>query len=103
MGSQSRDYEGWFLQKLDRISSTQYGVFFFGAVQDGENFHVSLRRWAQVDEDIWLACARFVGSFPKVEIHCGNVTLSGPEWLDHIAGRPTASRFAADGWENVSR
>ena len=82
-----REYEGWFLQETDRVESTTGGVFFFVAKSENDDFRISLQRHTEEDAPLWSACAQFLGSFPSVEVRCGNAILSGPDWLAHVANR----------------
>ncbi len=83
-------YEGWFLQEAHRVQSTTGGVFFFSAAKgDSKDFRISVQLWTKEDKPLYLACANYLGSFHNLEIHCGNVILSGPAWLAHIAAKST--------------
>ncbi len=83
----SADYSGWFLQHSNRVAETSRGIFFFAAHQDGDDFTVHVRDDAEDGGILWRTCARIIGRFPDVEVHCGNAVLSGREWLEYLDGR----------------
>jgi len=78
------DYEGWYLQYTDRLQVTNGGLFFFTAKQQHNGFCVSLQVNDADERSLWRACATHVGTFPNAKIHCGNVVLTGTEWLSHV-------------------
>jgi hypothetical protein len=80
------EYEGWFLQQTHRIASTLGGVLFLAAKVDTTGFRVHLQRHTEIDDPLWTACARYIGTFRDVEVCCGNTKLSGAAWGAHFSG-----------------
>jgi hypothetical protein len=81
-------YEGWFLQHVERLRSTTGGLVFFMAKQDRRDFRLSVRRDEGEPDSLWRACTEYVATLPNAEIHCGNVVLTGAEWLRHLSRVP---------------
>jgi hypothetical protein len=78
------DYEGWFVQHADRVSSSTGGLFFLAARQKGQNHVLSVRDQADDGGALWRTCGTHIGSQLNVEVHCGNVVLSGSAWVAHL-------------------
>lgn len=90
-----RDYEGWYIQRIERISSTSGGLFFFVAKQQHDSCSLALQANEADDRSLWRTCAAYVGSLPNAEIQCGNVILTGTEWLTHLESMKQAESSGA--------
>ncbi|WP_019849581.1 hypothetical protein [Desulfitobacterium sp. PCE1] len=78
------DYSGWFLQKTDKVKTTDFGVFFFH-VEDKEGrlfLHIENK---DSDVDLWFAITKIIAQMPRATILCGNCTFSGEQWIKYLA------------------
>lgn len=78
------DYSGWFIQKTEKIDTTDYGIFFFHVEdKDGKLYlHIENR---DTDADLWLVMTKVLARMPGVTISCGNCTFSGEQWMKYLA------------------
>ena len=80
------DYAGWFLQRPDRIPSTNGGLFFFSCTERDDRcvVHLQLRESGDVDE-LWEAVRNVAAGFEWAAISCGNCEFSAQQWREHLA------------------
>src|SRR5512133_410046 len=77
------DYAGWFLQDARRLRTTNGGLFFVTAKQQGKDYLLAVRADEDGCDSLWRTCAGYISLLPDVEIHCGNVVLSGIHCMGH--------------------
>lgn len=77
------DYEGWYLQRPERVGATTGGLFFSVCRSLGGALSLS---W-DFDGDVALSAAakRVLASFDGAEVHCGNCRFEPAEWRDFVA------------------
>jgi hypothetical protein len=98
------NYEGWLLQHLDRIPSTDGGLFFNSASQNGRNFELKVEVMprptsrstpAPESAELLRACGAYVGTFADVTVECGNVVFGATEWVAHLSAPASMMQVGA--------
>lgn len=86
------EYSGWFLQELDRISDTSYGLMMTSCkpIESGFYTHVDFWKDQQNPEaNLWIMLAKVVATLPGSKVVCGNCHFSGIEWYRSLEyGQP---------------
>ncbi len=83
--SDSKDYEGWYLQEPRRLATSSGGLFFFACRIRDQALVVQWLRWDASDE-LWRAAQKVIGRFDRAEVWCGNCHFSASEWLGFVEG-----------------
>jgi hypothetical protein len=78
------DYNGWFLQRPERMSESDAGVTFIVS-DDGERLAMSLVRW-DADDELWDAIRRAAARvLSEATFTSGNSTFLAREWLAQLS------------------
>jgi hypothetical protein len=78
------DYSGWFIQKTEKVETTQFGIFFFHVKDKDEKLSLHIRNEDKY-VDLWFAMTKVIAQMPGVTISCGNCTFSGEQWMKYLA------------------
>lgn len=75
------EYDGWFLQFRNRISTTLNGLFVRYVERAPDGFTITFENHELEEARLWRAVALFLGGFPHCTVNCGNMRRTGPEWI----------------------
>ncbi|WP_437782051.1 hypothetical protein [Sorangium sp. So ce1097] len=78
------DYTGWFIETVERVPMTAGGLFVY-SYRDARPGGITLELNEPGARVLWVVAGAIVSEIPGVEVHCGNVTLTGAAWREHLA------------------
>jgi hypothetical protein len=81
------DYSGWFLQELDRINDTNYGLMMSSCKPTDSGFYIHIDFWKDQENpegNLWIMLAKVVSTLPGSKVVCGNCHFSGIEWYRSV-------------------
>ena len=80
------DYQGYYFQLKNRVSSTPEGIFTrFMNILNGR-LHIAFEKKDFELEQLWKDISYIVGYLPDVNIRSGNREFSGPQWKLFLEG-----------------
>jgi hypothetical protein len=74
------DYSGYFIQRLDRITKTEMGIFFKSLKQEKNKIRLSIELEDKEIDSIWKALKRIISTWKGLQVNCGNVTFIDDDW-----------------------
>jgi hypothetical protein len=88
------DYQGYYIQLADRISSTQEGIFLNHITKDRGKVRFSFTNKDDVLKTVWEDLTRILADFQNAQISCGNCEFNGTEWKQYLLDKqlPTTER-----------
>ncbi|WP_437711744.1 hypothetical protein WMF45_41200 [Sorangium sp. So ce448] len=78
------DYTGWFIQTIERVPMTTGGLFV-SSYRDARPGGITLELNDPGARVLWVVAGVIVSEISGVEVSCGNVTLTGAAWREHLA------------------
>ncbi len=88
------DYSGYFIQHLDRMSESQYGLFVFAIWPKDNRCMIRLQDNHQ-SSDLMQVAHRIMSSLQELEVHCGNVRLKGQEAAEFLRSGRLPERLSS--------
>jgi hypothetical protein len=88
------DYSGYFLQAVNLIPSTQYGVFLMSVKHADGRTKVALQNHNDGNDEIMNAMLRMLSDWTNLEVRSGNVHLQGPEAATLLRTQKLPDRLA---------
>lgn len=83
-GNVPSNYTGWFIQTIERVNMTTGGLFVF-SYRDARPGGITLELNDPGARVLWVVAGVIVSEIPGVEVRCGNTTLTGAAWRQHLA------------------
>ena len=78
------DYSGYYIQRLDRISKTEKGIFFKSLKQDNDKIRLSIELEDKDIDSIWKALQKIISTWSGLQVNCGNVTFNDNDWNAYL-------------------
>lgn len=75
------DYSGWFIQKIDRLSTNLHGILIFSINKLNEDINISFNLYDKELNKIMINLIDIFSDFNSSLINIGNVKLTKTEWL----------------------
>lgn len=88
------NYSGYFIQHLDRMSESQYGLFVFAIWPKDNRCMIRLQDDHQ-SSDLLQVAHRIMSSWQVLEVHCGNVRLKGQEAAEFLRSGRLPERLSS--------
>lgn len=86
------DYQGYYIQLTDRISSTQEGIFLNHLKVGGKKLCLSFENKDEELKNVWNDLTLILSDFPNAKINCGNCEFTGTEWKQYLADKLLPTR-----------
>lgn len=78
------DYQGYYIQLSDRISSTQEGIFLKNIQVENGKLNLSFENKDEKLKNIWDDLTLILADFPHAKIYSGNCEFTGKEWKQYL-------------------
>jgi len=81
------DYQGYYIQLADRISSTQEGIFLKHIKAENGKFSLNFENKDDELKDVWNDLTAILADFPNAQIKSGNCEFIGKKWKQYLADK----------------
>lgn len=81
------DYQGYYIQLANRISTTQEGIFLKHLKIENDQLSLSFENKDEALNHVWEDLTRVMADFPNVKISSGNCEFTGGEWRQYLSDR----------------
>lgn len=81
------DYQGYYIQLEDRISSTQEGIFLKSINIENGKLSLNFTNKDEELKNVWNDLTIILSDFPNAKINSGNCEFTGAEWKNFLANK----------------
>ncbi len=81
------DYQGYYIQLADRISSTQEGIFLRLLKVENGNLSLSFENKDEELKAVWDDLTSILADFPNAKINSGNCEFTGAKWKQYLTDK----------------
>jgi len=78
------DYQGYYIQLVDRINSTQEGIFLRHLKVENGKLSLSFENKDEELKNVWHDLTIVLADFPNAKIICGNCEFTGTQWKKYL-------------------
>lgn len=78
------DYQGYFIQLVNRINLTQEGIFLKHLEIVNGKLRLSFENKDEALKSVWQDLTIILANFPNAKINCGNCEFTGTEWKQYL-------------------
>lgn len=78
------DYQGYYIQFPDRISSTQEGIFLKHLKVISGKLNLSFENKDEALHIVWRDMTKILADLPNVKINSGNCEFTGDKWKQYL-------------------
>jgi hypothetical protein len=78
------DYQGYYIQLADRISSTQEGIFLKHLKVENGKLRLSFENKDEKLKNVWDDLTKVLADFPNAKISSGNCEFTGTKWKQYL-------------------
>ena len=81
------DYQGYYIQLVDRISSTQEGIFLKHLKVENGKLSLSFENKDEKLKNVWDDLTLILADLPYAKINSGNCEFTGTKWKQYLADK----------------
>ncbi len=81
------DYQGYYIQLVDRISSTQEGIFLKHLKVENGKLSLSFENKDEKLKNVWDDLTLILADLPNAKINSGNCEFTGTKWKQYLADK----------------
>lgn len=81
------DYQGYYIQLANRISSTQEGIFLKHLNFENGKLSLSFENKDEEIKKVWDDLTLILADFPNAKINSGNCEFTGTKWKKYLANK----------------
>lgn len=78
------DYQGYYIQLVDKIDSTQEGIFLKHLKVENGKLSLSFENKDEELKNVWDDLTLILADFPNAKINSGNCEFTGVEWKQYL-------------------